>query len=508
MKIFTSEGIRNIDAYTIENEPVKSSDLMERAAAAIFRWFMLKFERSGKVIIFAGPGNNGGDGLALARMLAGERYQVEVCCLETGSSRSADCQLNFDRLKAAVDSQEIINIASIDDIPLIAENDIVVDALLGTGLTRKVDGLAGEVIRAINRSGATIIAVDIPSGLFSDDNSGNCGSDIVMADYTLTFQFPKISFLFPENEKYTGKFEVLPIGLHQQAIINEPTRFHMIDMKFVSDKLIERRRFDHKGCFGHGLVVAGSCGKAGAAVLTARAALRSGIGLLTAHVPKPVGDIIHVASPETMIQCDQSDVMVSEIYGLEKYDAIGMGPGIGTKPNTVKALRSLLENWQGALVLDADAINIMSMHRELLGNLNAGTILTPHPVEFERLTGEWSDGYSRLIAQSDLAKQTNTIIILKGAFTSVALPDGNIWFNQTGNPGMATAGSGDVLTGIIMSLLAQGYTSAHAALTGVYIHGLAGDIASEKEGYEALIASDIIDNIGNSYNRIRKNTII
>lgn len=505
MKLFTSESIRRIDSGTILNEPVKSVDLMERAATALFRWFDANIEKHLRIIILAGPGNNGGDGLALARMLTSGRYNTETYTIETGGNKSGDYLINLDRL-SRTEGAIIRNVASLNEMPVIGDEDIVVDALFGTGLTRPLDELMAGVVGLVNHSGARVIAIDIPSGLYSEDNGLNASGAIIMADKTLSFQFPKIAFLFPENEKYTANFEILPIGLYQETIASEDTRFYMTDRDWVSSVLRKRKRFDHKGKFGHGLVVAGSCGKAGAAVLTSKAALRTGLGLLTAHVPQPVGDILLAALPEAMIQCDQSDVLVSEIRNPEKYDAIGMGPGIGIEPNTVKALAGLLDSWNSALVLDADAINIISSNRELLGKLPAGTILTPHPGEFARLVGQYEDSYSRLMAQSDLADQTNTVIVLKGAFTSIAMPGGDIWFNPTGNPGMATAGSGDVLTGIILSLLAQGYTSAHAAIAGVYIHGMAGDIASEKKGYESLIASDIIDNIGESFNRIRKNT--
>jgi len=507
MKLFTSESIRRIDSATIAKEPVKSIELMERAAAALYRWFESNIEKRLRIVIFAGPGNNGGDGLALARMLTSERFNVELYTIKTGAGKTGNWLVNFERLKR-VDGSVVRNVKSVDEMPVIGEEDIVVDALFGTGLTRPAEGLMAGVISSINHSGARVIAIDIPSGLFAEDNSKNTNCEIIMADITLTFQFPKISFLFPENEIYTGLFEVLPIGLHPEAISEEESRFFMTDTYWVSSVLRKRKRFDHKGMFGHGLLVAGSCGKAGAAVLASKATVRTGIGLLTAHVPHPVGDLLLASMPEAMVQCDQSDVVISEVLDPKKYDAIGMGPGIGTKPNTVKALAGLLDVWDGPLVLDADAINIISANRELLGKLPTGTILTPHPGEFARLLGQFDDSYSRLMAQSELADQTNTVIVLKGGFTSIAMPGGDIWFNPTGNPGMATAGSGDVLTGMILSLLAQGYTSAHAAVAAVYLHGMAGDIASEKKGYESLIASDIIDNIGESFNLVRKNSKI
>jgi NAD(P)H-hydrate epimerase len=480
---------------------------MERAAFALFKWFEKSIERSYKILIFVGPGNNGGDGLALARHLLLNRYDVEVIMVNCNTNRSSDWEINFDRLQN-LDQVSVVELKKIGNFPPLNQESIVVDALLGTGLTRTVEGLLSEVIWKINSSGCRVISVDIPTGLFSEDNSSNPGDSIVRANTTLSFQFPKISFLFPENEIYTGAFEILPIGLHQSIIDGEPTRFYMTDRLYLNNILYKRGRFDHKGRFGHGLVVAGSCGKAGAAILASRAAMRTGSGLITAHVSKPVGDLIHAAIPEVMVQCDQSDVMISEVYNLNLYNAICIGPGIGTKPNTVKAVSTLLENWDGALIVDADAINIISGNRELLSAFPAGAILTPHPGEFSRLAGDFDDSYSRLIVQSELATQTNAIIVLKGAFTSIAFPGGDVWFNPTGNPGMATAGSGDVLSGIILSLLAQGYTSAQSAIAGVYIHGLAGDIAAEKIGVESLIASDIIDNIGNAFNYIRNNRLV
>ncbi|MFN2379025.1 MAG: NAD(P)H-hydrate dehydratase, partial [Bacteroidales bacterium] len=498
MKLFTSEAIRRIDAYTIKNEPVESIDLMERAAGSLLGWITANIERSRRIIVVAGPGNNGGDGLALARMLYHERYSVTVCTLHHSSKLSPDCATNMDRLRQITDIT-CIELKSPHDLPEVADNDIVIDAIFGTGLTRSAGALFGEVIDAINKLDVSVISVDIPSGLFSEDNSGNINGTVIRADVTLTLQFPKIAFLFSENEKYVGRYEVLTIGLSPVAIEAEESRFRMTAGSYVASELTTRRKFDHKGMFGHALIVAGSRGKTGAAILAARAAIRSGAGLVTAHLPGELGSVMHCSVPEVMVQYDQSDLLISEVTDIDKYDAIGMGPGIGQKPNTEKALRALLEKCSCGLVLDADALNIISSHRSILTRLPAGTILTPHPGEFERMMGEYDNGYSRLMAASDLASQTNAVIVLKGAYTAIVLPGGDIWFNTTGNPGMATAGSGDVLTGMITALLAQGCTSASAAISGVYLHGLAGDIAASKRGYQSLIASDIIDNIGESF---------
>jgi hydroxyethylthiazole kinase-like uncharacterized protein yjeF len=502
MKLFTTESIRKIDQFTIEHEPIRSIDLMERAAGSIYNWINVNIEKSIPVIIFAGPGNNGGDGLALARMMINSRYSVSICYLSFTDNTSPDWKINMERLDQM--GANTIIARSIDDIPILTYETLIIDAIFGTGLTRKPDGIVAEIIKHINHSGVRVISIDIPSGLFSEDNSTNDPDSIIKAKLTLTLQFPKISFMMADNYRFTGEYVVLPIGLHPKAIREMSSQYFALDKAIVKPLLKKVGKFDHKGNNGHGLMVAGSCGKIGASILSARAALRSGLGLLTVHVPRPASDTIHTAVPEAMVQCDQSDILISEIYNIDQYDAIGVGPGIGTKPNTVKGIKELISNCKKPMVIDADAINIIAENRELLEMLPASTILTPHPGEFDRLAGKSESSYERLSKQVKLSEETACIIILKGANTSIALPDGRIWFNTTGNPGMATAGSGDALTGIILSLLSQGYSPGDAALVSVFIHGLAGDIASEKIGYESLIASDIINNIGYSFMSIRK----
>jgi len=503
MKIFSSEKVREIDAYTIENEPITSTDLMERAATALFKWHIKHFERSCSVFVFTGPGNNGGDGLALSRMLSGAGYKVKVYYVAVSPETSKDWTINKERLLRQ-NIAEFNEIKEIGDFPFIKPDDIIIDSIFGSGLKRPVEGLAAQVIGKINETEAKVLSVDIPSGLFGEDNTNNNLDNIIRADHTLTLQFPKVSFFFAENQHFVGKYHVLPIGLHPARISSMPTEYNIIDRSLVAGILQNRNKFDHKGNFGHGLMIAGSCGKAGAAVLASHAALRTGIGLLTVHVPRPVSDIIHTALPEAMVQCDKSDLMVTEIPDPGNYDALGIGPGMGTKPNTRKGLRDLLEKYKGPMVIDADALNIISSEKDLPGMISEDNILTPHPGEFRRLSGSDDTAFSRLVKQQEYSKKYKCVIILKGAHSSVTLPDGRVWFNSTGNPGMATAGSGDVLTGMIMSLLAQGYKPSEAAIGAVYIHGLAGDIAAEETGYESLIASDIIYNIGNAFKQIRQ----
>jgi len=502
MKIFRSDQIREIDNYTILHEPISSAGLMERAAGRLFNWYAERFERSRRIHVFAGTGNNGGDGLVLAGMLYEERYDVDLYYVKFTDKTSSDWEFNYQRLKR--DSGLVINIiSSPDQFPMIAADDIIVDAIFGSGLTREVVGLPSEIIGLINSTDATRISVDIPSGLFGEDNSKNNTSAIVKADYTLSFQFPKLSFMFEDNSVYTGKWEVLSIGLSESAVRNTQSPYKYLEYSDITPELKSRSRFDHKGIFGHGLFIAGSDGKMGAAVLGAGAALRTGIGLLTCHIPASGRTIMQISVPEAMVTCDNSDDFISEIGDTASFSGAAIGPGTGIRTESGEVLHKLLSDFRKPLVLDADALNILSLNKEWYSLLHPAVILTPHPKEFERLAGSSDNGYERLQKQIGFSVKHNCTVILKGAFTSVTSPDGNVMFNSTGNPGMATAGSGDVLTGIILSLLSQGYSAVNAAMLGVFLHGLAGDIAAEETCYESIIATDIINNIGKAYNRIK-----
>src|SRR5450759_1928822 len=477
MKIFRCEQIKEIDEYTIKIEPIASIDLMERAAGQLFKWITDRFGRSEHIVVFAGPGNNGGDGLALARLLAANRYDTEIHYIRFTEKTSMDWEINRRRLETET-SVPLNYLTSSDQFPVISSGDIVIDAIFGSGLTRPVEGLPGEVIKLINRIDATIISIDIPSGLFGEDNSKNFSDCIVKADYTLSLHFPKLSFMFAENAPYAGEWVVLPIGLNNNAIRNIISPYTLIGNSDVAPLLKKRNQFDHKGNFGHGLLVSGSSGKMGAAVLGAGAALRTGIGLITCHIPSCGSLIIQSALPEAMVKADKSEEYISDIGNTDSYSAVGVGPGLGTEPESQKALHNLLSECKKPLVIDADALNILSLNKKWLSLLPAGTVLTPHPKEFERLAGKTDNGFARLKRQIEFSKEYNCIVFLKGAHTSVTTPEGKVLFNSTGNPGMATAGSGDVLTGIILSLLSQGYTSENAAVLGVYLHGMAGDIAA------------------------------
>lgn len=498
IKIFPVEKIREADAYTIKNEPISSVDLMERAATQCFDWIHNRKPHGKTIKIFCGTGNNGGDGLVVARLLASETYKCEVFITGFSDRFTEDFLINQKRLEA-FPSVPVTVIKDGYEFPEIGKDDLVIDAIFGSGLSKPVLNFPSALIEHINNSGAVIIAVDIPSGLFADKLPSRDPGSITRADYTLTFQFPKLSFFYAETEQYVGEWHVLPIGLHPEFISKNDTTHFLSEPEDIRNLIKTRNRFSHKGNFGHALLIAGSYGKMGAAIIAAKACLRSGAGLVTAHIPKKGYEIMQTGFPEAMVSVDEEELCFSGIKDLSAYNAIGIGPGIGTHEQTQNALKLLIQNSGFPLVLDADALNILSENRTWLSFLPPGSILTPHVKEFERLTSKANDALERNQMQIEFSKKYNVYVVLKGAFTSVSTPDGKCYFNPSGNPGMATGGSGDVLTGIILSLLAQGYTPFTACITGVYLHGLAGDIAAESKGYEALIAGDIIDNLGEAF---------
>jgi NAD(P)H-hydrate epimerase len=477
---------------------------MERAAGKIFSWLTSSFSRSRHFMIFTGPGNNGGDGLALARMLSEAGYHLDVFCIRFTEKTSRDWEVNRKRLES--DRLVKLNVISdIDHIPLISPDDIVIDAIFGSGLKSTLPGLVAEVIDRINDAGSMIIAVDMPSGLFCENNNNNDYKAVVKASHTLSFQFPKLAFMFAENDMYVGDWHLLDIGLSTNAIHSVQTPYRMVEMTDILPLIKSRRKFSHKGDYGHGLIVSGSFGKMGAAVMSAEAALRTGIGLISCQVPGCGYTVLQVALPEAMVLTDTSERMITDIVPVNNYDAVGIGPGIGTGKETMHAVHDLLINCLKPLVIDADGLNIISLNKEWLRLMQPLTILTPHPKEFDRLAGECPNGYTRLMKQIEFSSKFNCIVVLKGACTSVSLPDGSVYFNSTGNPGMATGGSGDVLAGMILSLLAQGYSPQDASVAAVYIHGLAGDIAASENSMESIIASDIINCIGKAFNVIGNN---
>lgn len=505
MKLFTTAQLRDADQYTLKKEPIASLDLMERAAARITARIRQIFPGDHRYIICCGPGNNGGDGLVIARLLHQQGVKVSVYLLDTGATFSEDCGINLNRLRNT-GLEEIRLIRSANDFPVIPPEVIVVDALFGSGLSRPLQGEVKELVRHINASGAFVVAVDMPSGLMGEDNSANDRDAIIRANHTLTIHLPKLAFFFADNAPYTGTWETVDIVIHPGYAEQQDTPYQLLTGDMIRPLLQHRPRFGHKGSFGHALVAAGSYGKMGAAILASRAALRSGAGLLTVRIPACGYTALQSAFPEAMADADEEErFLATRISRLERYDAVGIGPGIGTDPATANVLKLLIQDIQTPLVLDADAINLLAENKTWLSFLPSGAILTPHPGEFDRLGGSHTDGYNRLQTQRELSRKYGIFIVLKGAYTTISTPEGRVYFNATGNPGMATAGSGDVLTGVITGLLAQAYPPYAAALAGVYLHGLSGDLAMGHLGGHALIASDIVQYLGTAFLQLAGN---
>ena len=491
MKILTCTQQKEADAYTIANNNILSINLMEKAASLIADEISKRWDRSHRIVVFAGAGNNGGDALAVARLLFSKSYPVEIYLFNIKGTISEDCMTNIQRLQQCgfTDYHEISNAF---EPPKLTAEDIVVDGLFGSGLNKPLSGGFASVVKYINASNAQVVSIDLPSGLMGEDNSNNLRTNIIRADLTLSIQLPKLAFLFPENEDIVGEWKTLDIGISQEFIAQADTPYIITEASEMSQLIKPRKRFAFKNNFGHALLIAGSSGMAGASILAARACLRSGVGLLTIHTPVCNHDILQTAVPEAMVQNDVHELYFAEPVDLDNYQAIAIGPGIGQEEETALATFDQLADCYIPAVLDADAINILSSHRNYLNRLPRRSILTPHIGELERLIGRCNDSFDRLTKAKELAAYLQCYIVLKGAYSTVITPEGKFYFNPTGNPGMATGGSGDVLTGIILALLAQGYSQENAARLGTFVHGLAGDIACRRTGEISLTASDII----------------
>ena len=503
MKIFTSSHIRELDAYTIAHEPIRSIDLMERAAKTLTRAISDQWSVQVPVVVFAGPGNNGGDALAVARMLCEQGYDVSTYLFNINGRLSEDCTINRQRILDSRKMKEFHEIIDEFEPPKLESGTLVVDGLFGSGLTKPLAGGFASLIKYINQSPATVVSIDVPSGLMTEDNTYNVRANIIKADVTLTLHQKKLSFLFPENQQYIGRLKVLDIRLSQEGMEKIEANYTLIEENDIRPLLLKRNPYAHKGNMGNALIIAGSYGMGGASVLATKACLRAGAGKVTAHTPKQNNVIMQVSVPEAIIQLDRDETTFSEAVETEDYNALGIGPGLGTTEQTAVAVIAQIRRCLCPVVIDADAINILANHRTWLQQIPQGAILTPHPKELERLEGHSTDSYEQLTKARTLAERLQAFVILKGHHSALCLPDGHVIFNSTGNAGMATAGSGDVLTGIITGLLARGYKQQEACLIGMYLHGLAGDIAARELGEESLIASDLIQYLPQAFKKLR-----
>lgn len=494
-EILDVQSIRLSESLTMAEEPISSIDLMERAGTCFAEHLMrhLPLDRFEEIIVCCGPGNNGGDGLVIARLLQQQRWNVCVILAAGPESKTTpEFDTNLQRwyeLNATNREQFTIHCSNAKDLK-ISPRALVIDAIFGIGISKPLQGHYAEIVQAINTSGAYIVAVDAPSGMRIDCHTE--AKDLsILAEETYTFQFPKIGFLLPENHRRCGEVSILDIGLR---LPDTAVSMQLLEAKTIRHLLHAPQKFAHKGQMGHGLLIAGSADMPGAAILAATAALRGGIGKVTVHSVSKVCDLLPASIPEAILSRDRNEQCFSRI-DLEKHpsiNVIAIGCGLGTSHTAAQGLKMILDEVQSPLILDADALNILGTQRTWLGFLPAQSILTPHFKEFERLVGPCANDFDRIEKLRKFAQKQGVIVILKGAHTAVALPDGKIFFNTTGNPGMATAGSGDTLTGLLLALMAQGYAPAAAALIGVYLHGAAGDAAVDQLGHPScLIASDI-----------------
>lgn len=488
MKLLSAEQIRQWDEYTIVNEPIQSIDLMERTAQLCAENIYKDFDKK-KIKIFCAKGNNGGDGLALARIFINEATDVTVYILEFGAAGTQNFQTNLAKLHTI--TTHIHFIQSPAFFPEINSDDIVIDALFGSGLNRPLEGLSAALVTYINKSNTTVISIDVPSGMFI--NKCSTGQSIIKANSTLTFQSLKLCFLLAENEKYFGNVKVLDIGLHNDFLDTVESINETVEIDFIKSIYKNRNSFAHKGNFGHALLIAGSEGKIGASLLAARACLRAGCGLLTV-ASNSESTALNIYIPEAM-SLSSLDIF----QNISAFNAIGIGPGMEIIGDELK---EILNAFKKPVVLDAGAFAALNKIKNWKKIIPAGSILTPHPKEFDRLFGECENDFERMDKALKISAENNVIIILKGHHTLIA-QNGKGWFNATGNAGLAKGGSGDMLTGIITSLLAQGYNPLHAAILGVYWHGLSADAVAKTKPLEVILASDCIEAMGDALNIIK-----
>lgn len=500
--------MRELDRLTVQAEGISSLDLMERAARKVAASVAARCPQTERpVVVFAGPGNNGGDGLAVARLLSQRGYgDISAYLFDTHNSLSDDCAANARRLQTECPEVRFCEVRQQFQAPQLAAGTIVIDALFGTGLDRPLGGGFAALVKLINASPAEVVSIDMPSGLMSEDNSLNSPSAIVRASCTLTLGLPKLSLLLDDCLPYCGETLALDIGLSREKTEEAETDFFLSDFQQIRLLLKPRPAYGHKGTFGHVLHVTGQYGMAGAAVLAARAALRAGVGKVTVHTPKLNNDILQAAVPEAVLRHDRHEQIFTQTESTEGYGALAIGCGIGTDKQTALAFIEQVSRAKVPVVIDADGINILGGHKGWIAQVPENAVLTPHPREMQRLGICKDDSFHTLLEAVRMAKLHRFHIVLKAHRTAVCTPEGRVYFNPTGNSGMATAGSGDVLTGVISALLAQQYAPESACRLGVFLHGLAGDLAARKLGGHSVTASDIIGHLPQAFLQLEQGT--
>ncbi|WMN11573.1 NAD(P)H-hydrate dehydratase [Marivirga salinae] len=495
MKILNVQQIREADQFTIKNEPIASIDLMERASGQVVNWVCKHFSNEHEIIVLAGSGNNGGDGLAIARLLSNQNYSVKVVLI-MGESGSDDFEQNLDRLKS-LKKVEILNDFNFSN----SNNDyIFIDAIFGSGLSRPIEGDIAKFVQKVNEAKGIKLAVDIPSGVFADEPSP--GETIFKSDFTLSFQVPKLAFMMAENQQYVGQFEILNIGLSEEFINNCISDYSIYELTKELKLLLKVDSIAHKGIRGRATIIAGGHAKMGAVILAAKGTLHSGIGLLSVQVCPLCIDIIQNQIPEALILEDENDYVLGSFLGYNKQDVLVFGPAIGFANKTIKLLEEILKTFKGQLILDADAITILAKNREMLELLPEGTILTPHHGEFKRLVGNYSNNFEALMQLKSFCKHHKVVVVLKGKFTAVCNEKGQVSFNTTGNQGMAKGGSGDLLCGILAGIAPRVQNPFETAKLAVYLHGFSGDISLKEYGENYMTPSTMISNLKDTFKKV------
>lgn len=497
MKIFSVKQIYEADKATESQEGISPLDLMERASEQVFLWIDNQLKGAQMPIhIFCGIGNNGGDGMALTRLLLDKGYKVTSYVVNYSDKRSKCFLINYGRLK---DNYKVWpkKITGNGNFPTINPNEIVVDAIFGIGINKPIKGWLKELMQHINKSQSFVISIDVPSGMYVDTPTPDLDA-VIKANVTLTFQAPKLIFYLPQTGVFSQHTEILDIGLDREYLETTKTNTRLILKNDARLMYKPREKFGHKGTYGHALIIGGSYGKMGAVTLALKACLRAGAGKATAFIPKCGYEIIQTSVPEAMVITDSENEKLSTFPDTKEFNAIGLGIGLGTDKATATGFEAFLKTNKTPLVLDADALNLLATNKKLLKLLPKNSILTPHPGELERLVGKWKNDFDKLKKAKAFSKSIDGIVVIKGAHTITVYHD-QLYVNTTGNPGMATAGSGDVLTGIITGLLAQEYDALTTAIFGVYLHGLAGDLAAQQTGVNSLIAGDILEFVGDGF---------
>ncbi len=505
MLLANSAQMRAIDQKAIEEIGMPGIVLMENAGKVVFDEVMKMKDRFDRVIILCGPGNNGGDGFVIARHLHNVKVPVRVFIIGKSSHIEGDALSNLNILKKlSIQIDEIFDGGGFVKLEKsIRQGALIVDAILGTGITKQVHGIFSEVIDLVNEMADYILSVDIPSGI--DADSGKILGTAINANKTVSLVIPKIGNIMYPASDYNGELIVKGIGVPDLAIENTKIQTHIITNEEIERLIPHRKRNTNKGDYGKGNIIAGSTGLTGAAILACRAALKSGMGLLKLYIPESLNVIITTAVPETvtvpLVEVRKGVIGINNFNKVidesNRSDVLAIGPGCGVNAEVGELLKRIIFEVNKPLVIDADGLNALAKNVHWLESKKQDIIITPHPGEMSRLSGKSIEEINEFPIQTALEFSRNygVITVLKGTRTVIATPTGEVFININGNPGMATAGSGDVLTGVITSFIAQGFKPLDAAIFGVYIHGMAGDIMAESRGEHGLLAGDIVEGI-------------